>query len=312
MLRTQENLFKSRQESFKSAIENGHQKIEQYKKQIEGYEARQAGDKKNLSIIQERLKSTSNLLAKGFANRTTLLELESQEARLKGQIGSTDSEIARLNQEIIRGTLEISNIKSSKLSEILKELRDTQAQVNEYYQRYYATKDVLERIIVRSPVDGIVNELYQYTIGGVIPSGGGNPIAEITPVNDTLVVDARIPRKNINSVQVGLKAKVRFGAFKSRTTPTFDGVVVSLSPDIIVDPRAGAGFENHMMAGDGAYYSAKIELDMKKFNIAAEKLHLTLHPGMQADIQIVTGTRTLIRYLFDPFIDNMFRAMREK
>ena len=82
-------------------------------------------------------------------------------------------------------------------------------------------------MIIRSPVDGIVNNLKYHTIGGVISHG--QPIMEISPTNDPLIIEAKVSQKNIDSVHEGLVAKIRFSAFKSRTTPTFTGKVVSIS-----------------------------------------------------------------------------------
>jgi HlyD family secretion protein len=114
-----------------------------------------------------------------------------------------------------------------------------------------------------------------------------------------------VSQKNIDAVHEGLVAKIRFSAFKSRTTPLFTGKVVKVSPDIVQDPRQG------QMQPDN-YYIARIEINMDEFNEIAKSRKLELHPGMQAEVQIVTGTRTLLRYLLDPIIDTAFKAFREK
>lgn len=191
------------------------------------------------------------------------------------------------------------------MAEILKELKDTQASATEMRERYIHAKDSLDHAVLTSPVDGIVIVLNYHTIGGVVHPGG-LPVAEISPSRDFLVVEAKIPARNIDSVHVGLLAKMRFSAFKSRTTPMFTGKVVSISADVVVDRNAQPG------TTDPNVYMARIEMDMDEFNKVAEIRGIKLHPGMQAEVQIVTGTRTLLKYLFDPITDTMFKAMKEK
>jgi HlyD family type I secretion membrane fusion protein len=177
--------------------------------------------------------------------------------------------------------------------------------VSERREKYYALTDQLSRVVLRSPVDGVINNINYHTIGSTIP--GGQPIMEISPTDDHLVIEAKVPPKNIDSIHVGLKSMIRFSAFKSRTTPLFTGTVVSLSPDIIIDPRQQ--MDPNLAGG---YYLAKIEIDMDEFNEVARTRKIELHPGMQAEVQIVTGTRTLLRYLLDPVFDAMFKGFKEK
>jgi HlyD family secretion protein len=150
-----------------------------------------------------------------------------------------------------------------------------------------------------------VNDLKVNFVHAVL--GQQQEIAEITPIKDALIIEAKIPSKNIANVMVGLKAKIRFSAFKSRTTPVFDGIVTSVSADALRESP-----QNIAPGQDPNYYLAKIEINMEEFSKIAKKLKLELLPGMTAEVQIVTGERTLFRYLMEPITDNMFRAFVEK
>ncbi|MGV2432672.1 MAG UNVERIFIED_CONTAM: HlyD family secretion protein [Rickettsiaceae bacterium] len=187
-------------------------------------------------------------------------------------------------------------------NQTLQELERAQQNLGEIKQKLAQAKDAYEKSVMVSPVDGIVNVLRPTTIGGLV---GNELVAEISPDKDFLVVEARVAPKDIGYVTNGMKAKLRFGAFKSRTTPTFTGKVVSISPDVVVDKSADPRAEN-------AYYQARIEMDMEEFEKDAKRLNLVLLPGMQVDVQIITGTRTLLRYLLDPITDNMFKGLKEK
>jgi len=303
LMHTQENLFRSKKELYRAEKESLKQRIHQSNKQIEGLEAKKVSSVKILEVTSDRLKAIKTLSSKGFVQKAALLDVEAKEASAKSDIAMTDADIARMHHEITKCEIEIMNLQNKSTTETLKELKETQMQVASARESYYAIRDSLDRIIIKSPVDGIINVFNIHTIGGVV--SGGYPILEISPTNDTLIVEAKVPQKNIDSVNVGLVAKMRFSAFKARTTPLFLGKVISISPDTVQDKNQQGGQQD-------TYYIARIEIDMDRFNKVAKVKNLQLHPGMQVEVQIITGTRTLLRYLLDPVIDTMFKAFREK
>lgn len=305
ILETQNNLFSSRKDLKKAEEDSLGQRTKQLKKQIEGHEAKKVSYIKTLEGTKDRLEAAKTLNKKGIVPKAVLLELESKEAQFESEIAMTDTEIARSEQEITKTEIELLNLESKLTNQSLGELREAQINGSERREKFYALSDALERSVLKSPVDGVVNNINYYTIGSVIPSG--QTIMEISPSDDHLIIEAKIPPKNIDSIQVGLEAKIRFSAFKSRTTPLFTGKVVSLSPDIVFDQR-----QQMDPALAGGYYLARIELNMDEFNEVASTREIELHPGMQAEVQIVTGTRTLLRYLLDPVFDAMFKGFKEK
>ena len=206
---------------------------------------------------------------------------------------------------IERALIAEKNLDKKFSSQTLTDLKETQSQLAGHRERFIYLQEALSRVVLKSPVDGVVNNLNFHTVGSSIPPG--QTIVEISPVNDLLVIEAKIEPKSIDSITVGLISKIRFSAFKSRTTPSFTGKVISLSPDLITDHQRGPG--DPLASG---YYLARIEIDMDKFQEVADSRKLELHPGMPAEVQIVTGTRTLLRYLLDPVIDAMFKGFKEK
>jgi HlyD family secretion protein len=303
IIRTQENLFSSKREVYKSEKNALHQRIEQLNKKVEGLQAKKVAYVKSLEVAKDRLKAMHTLHEKGFAQKAALLELESKEANFKSEIAMAETEIAGTKHAITESEIGIINLQNKYTERTLTELKDAQGQVVHLKEQFNAYKDSLSRTVIRSPVDGIINVLNYHTIGGVVSPG--NPILEISPTNDILVIEAKVPQKNIDSVHEGLVAKIRFSAFKSRTTSLFTGKVVGISPDTVQD-------RNQMQQSPETFYTARIEIDMDEFNKIAKARKLELHPGMQAEVQIVTGTRTLLRYLLDPITDTMFRAFKEK
>ncbi len=305
IIETQNNLFCSKRDLIRAEKDSLAQRVKQLKKQIESYEAKQLSLAKNLEFIRDRVQATRTLSDKGFAQKAALLELEAKEAQAESEISMNETEIARSEQEITKTEIDLLNLDSKATTQALGELRDVQVNVSERREKFFALSDALDKIILKSPVDGVVNNINFHTIGSTIP--GGQPIMEISPSDDRLIIEAKIPPKNIDSIRVGLTSKIRFSAFKSRTTPLFNGTVVSLSPDIVIDPK-----QQMDPKLSGGYYLARIELNAEEFSEIARTRNIELHPGMQAEVQIVTGTRTLLKYLLDPVFDAMFKGFKEK
>lgn len=303
IMSTQKEYFQSRRETYNKNIEALLQRHEQNQKQLEIVESQKKTLNKNLEIAKQGYRSTKELHQKGFVNKAQLLKAEGELANAEGSYNEIEAKISQTKQQISASEAEIASKKSERFERIMHELSEYQKQRNQAREKYLAAKDSLDRAIIRAPVDGTVIEINTSTLGGVI--SGGHVIAEIVPKNDKLIIEAKVPSKYIDNVKVGLKAKIRFSAFKSRTTPVFNGTVTSLSPDIIQDRQ-------QQPDRDGPYYLAKIEIDFDDFNKVSKKYDLKLVSGMQAEVQIVTGTRTLMQYLLAPVMDNMFRAFIEK
>jgi HlyD family type I secretion membrane fusion protein len=313
LLQVQTSIFNAKKDYYDKSITSLKKEIEQYKKKMEAYDERKKSLLKSHSVTRERLKGTNDLLKEGFSSKSEVQKLEISLAELNSQISSIDSDRASAEQEIAKTEIKIINVKNQYVSDALKELKEIQVQRADLKEKLIVVEDSLKRLILKSPIDGVVNQVHFHTIGGVVPAG--NIVAEITPINEKLIVDAKIPAGNIDSVSIGQKAKLKFLAYKSRTSPTFLGTVVSISPDTVQDQQAAGAFAQHnkMMARAGdQFYIAKIEIDMKEFEKIAKKRNLKLIPGMMADIQIVTGTRTLFRYLVDPVADQAFKAFKER
>jgi HlyD family type I secretion membrane fusion protein len=259
---------------------------------------------KNYAVLLERLKANEALFAKGIITKAAMSKIEVEYAEAKGTDLRTDAEIMRLEQETSKIEIELKKDKSEFYAKTLAELEKVQQGLGEVKERLRQAEDSYARSVITSPVDGIVNALNLMTIGGVVAPGF--VVAEISPEKDFLIIEAKISPKNIGYITSGMQAKIRFSAFKSRTTPTFTGTVVSLAPDIVIDKNVDP------RSGENSYYLSYIEIDMEEFNKDAKRLNLVLIPGMQAEVNIITGQRTLLRYLLDPITDNMFKSFKEK
>ncbi len=313
ILETQLNIFNSKKESLRAAKDLQRQKIQQLHKRIESSKARAVFLNKNLEVTKDRLEATRKLSAQGYSNKATLLEFEARLANIESEIAMNEIEILTTEQEISKSSIELLNIDNQNITEVSTELNRTQAEMSRYKEELFAASDSLERTVVKAPISGVINNLNYHTVGSIIP--GGQNILEISPVQDKLIIEAKIPPRFIASITEGMKAKIKFSAFKSRTSPTFYGMLISLSPDLVIDmPQMGQLAMPQQQNPEimGGYYLAKIAIDMDHFNKLAKNRDLTLVPGMQAEVQIITGTRTMLQYLLDPVYDAMFKGFKEK
>jgi len=305
IIETQNSMFYSKHEITVAEKASIEQKVKQTNLQIDAQNARKVALNKTREIVQDRLEASKKLSKKGIIKKTDLLNLEEKEAGTLGELAIADIEIAKMHQEIIKSNIELINLDNQVSTRAHQELKEVQLSLAEAKERLVLLKDALSRVIVRSPVDGVVNNLYHHTVRSVIQQG--QPIVDISPTADSLVIEVKLEPRLISDIKVGRLAKIRFSAFKSRTTPLFMGEVVSMSPDIVIDPRQ----QNNPTLANG-YYLARIEIDMDAFEEIAKTRNLELLPGMQAEVQIITGTRTMLQYLLDPVFDAMFKGFKEK
>ena len=172
---------------------------------------------------------------------------------------------------------------------------ESTAQLRSVTEKLTVVEDMIERSIIKSPVEGTVLGLKIHTEGGAIAPG--TPILDIVPDGQALTINAKVSPQDIDRVHIGLKAEIRFSIFNQSTTPTLYAKVVNLSADSITEKQTGM-----------SYYRTELELIPESVR---DLVGLELLPGMQAEVLISTGERTLIEYLGKPITDSFARSMLE-
>jgi HlyD family type I secretion membrane fusion protein len=288
--------FTARRQSLDSQLAVMQKQIDATLEQISGLEAQRTATNSQMALIEEELKDTRSLFKQGFAQKTRVLALERTSAELGGARGAFTAQIEQARQSIAEIEGRILATREAWMEKAMAELRDVQIQVADFHERFKAAKDVATRLDIRTPVAGTVVKLHFTTEGGVIPPG--QVVADILPVT-ALEIEARINPQDINRVQPGRIANVRFPALRSRLTPTIPATVEFVSADRLSDPRTGEG-----------YYTARLKITDKLDELekaAADKLV----PGMPAEVHVETGERTFLQYLFAPIDDIIVHAFRE-
>ena len=197
-------------------------------------------------------------------------------------------------------------MRSAAIQKAIEELRATETELDDVQEQARAAEDVVERIEVRAPVRGIVVKLHQHTPGGVIAAGA--VILEMLPVNDELIIEARINPSEIWHVKAGQRALVKLSALNQRVTPMIEGKVIYLSADAIGQINGSARTEREPQTRPS--YVVRVRLDQRDVHRQIRDFRPT--PGMPADVFIKTGERTFFDYIMRPVLDSFARAFREQ
>ena len=286
-------IFDARRKTMSNQIAILEQRIAQFAEEINGLNGQIGAEERQIALLDQEIKSMAELVAKGIAPRPPYLELQRRQAELEGMRSQNLARVAQVRQSIGETRLQIAGLRTARTDEVVQQLRDTQAEQFDLAERIRSARDILRRTEIRAPIDGKIVALKVHTPGGVI--GPGEPLLDLVPSDDRLVIDARVDPRDIDVVHAGLRALVRLTAFNQRNLPPLEGIVTSVSADRLSDERTGQ-----------AYYLVRVEPDE-----ILEQAHVAIQPGMQAEVMIVTGTRTALESFLNPISRSLNRAFRE-
>jgi HlyD family secretion protein len=296
LLASEDSLFKARLNARTSQKDLLQGRVAQLSEEISGLEAQVASKAKQLELIAGEMSGVQDLYDKRLVPLTRLTTLQRETARIEGERGQLTSAIAETKSKIGEAQLQIVRLDQDFRTDVVKELGETQGKEAELVERGVAARDQLDRIEIRAPTSGVINQLSVHTIGGVIRAG--DTIMEIVPDTDDLQIEARLQPNDIDQVRAGQKAFVRFSAFNQRLTPQLIGAVSYVSADTSHDQQTNA-----------PYFTVRIAL-------AEDELRrlggLQLVPGMPAEVFMQTGSRTMMSYLLKPITDQLHRAFIER
>jgi HlyD family secretion protein len=296
IVQSEQKLFELRRTARAGQKSQLRQRIGQLHEEIAGLTSQQNAKARETELIERELTGVRDLFSKNLIQMNRLTQLEREATRLQGERGQLIATTAQAKGKISELELQIIQIDQELSSEVAKEMRDVDGKIGEFIERKVTAEDQLRRIDIRSPQDGTVFQSAVHTVGGVISAG--DAIMLIVPAADNLTVEAKVNPQDINQLQIGQKAILRFTAFNQQTTPEIDGTVSRISADITTDQRTGIG-----------YYTVRIALPAEEVVRLGD---VRLVPGMPVEGFIQTGDRTVMSYLMKPMSDHFNRAFREK
>ena len=292
----QVQIFNARKDLLAARKRVLNQRIEQLSEQINGYEAEVESALRQLDLIAQEIKAKVTLQKKGILPLPVLQALQRLQAEISGRRGQYVAEIARTKLQIGETQLQLLSLDAERADEIATDLDKTRVELATTNERLSANRDIVAREVVAAPVNGTVVSLKFKTEGGVIQHG--EPILDIVPSDEQLLINARVLPTDIDVVHVGLPAVIHLTAFTSRNLPRIEGKVQYVSADRLVDEKSGQ-----------PYYLARVAVDRGELDRLGPEYKLV--PGMPAEVLIVTGERTMFQYLFRPFLDSIRRSFRE-
>ena len=272
------------------------ERITQLNEEIAGLSAQEKAKDQEITLVQKELEGVRDLYDKHLVQISRLTTLERDAARLSGERAQYVASRAQAKGKITETELQIIQVDKDLVSEVSKDLRETNDKIGELIERKVTAEDQLRRVDIRAPQDGIVEQSTVHTVGGVITAG--DTIMLIVPQTDDLQVEAKVQPQDIDKLQVGQKTLLRLSAFNQRTTPELNGVVTRVSPDVATDQRTGQ-----------SYYTIRVSMPPEEVARLGE---VKMIPGMPVEAFVQTGDRTMFSYLMKPLSDQLMRSFREK
>ncbi|TMG99395.1 MAG: HlyD family type I secretion periplasmic adaptor subunit, partial [Betaproteobacteria bacterium] len=242
---------------------------------------------------QQELAQTRPLLATGAVSQVDILRLERDISRSRGDFEQAGAQIARVQAAIGEAQRKTQETELTFRNEARRDLAEVMGKLSALTEGAVALTDRVDKAQVKSPVRGRVQRLLANTVGGVVQPG--KDIVEIVPLDDTLVLEARIVPKDIAFIRPGQSATVKFTAYDFSIYGGLDAVVDNISPDTTVDERGNA------------FYLVRVHTTKSSFS---EKLPII--PGMTAEVDVLTGNKSVLSYLLKPLLKVHSRALSER
>ncbi|MBV5277641.1 MAG: HlyD family type I secretion periplasmic adaptor subunit [Campylobacteraceae bacterium] len=258
------------------------QKAEQKQYEIKELEAREKNLQLELEMAKENVNINEQLMKSGAGSRKEYLFEMSKKQNLITQIDEVKNKIPSMQGKYKEAIFELGSIRSDIKSKQLNELKDVRLKLSQLLQQSEASVDRTKRLVITSPVNGIVNVLYFHTMGGTIKPG--DKVAEITPLEEGFMIEANIKASDRGRIWIGQKANIEITAYEYVKYGMIEGELVSISPDSFTNQKGEV------------FYAIKVK--SFKDNLGQ---NLPIMPGMEASIHIITGKRTVLEYILLPF-----------
>jgi len=298
IIQSQNIVFHSKQVKLEEQLNLIEKNIASLQYRYKGYSGQKDSFDRQLALLTEERDSKARLVKVGYMRRTDLLAIERAMAdamgdisRLQGELNESEAEMAKFRQEAVIAV-------NSNKQAALDALETADSDLDSVREQVREAQGVLERTVIRSPVNGTVVRAYYHTSGGVITTG--KPIMEILPAHVPLIIEAQVLRTSIDQLHEGQTAAIRLSALNRRTTPVLNGKVFYVSADSIEE---SAGLQTKDV------YIVRVQIPDSEI----AKVH-NFHPvpGMPADVLIQTSERTFFEYITKPITDSMSRAFKER
>ncbi|NVJ93912.1 MAG: HlyD family type I secretion periplasmic adaptor subunit [Methylocystaceae bacterium] len=263
--------------------------VEELQKQLENI-------KRNLKLTKRRFNMSQDLLNDKLTSKMDHLKLESEVQKLEGELQSLLSNIPKAQASLKESVSKIGEEKTAFQREALEELGTVEQSIAQTQELLSKATDQGIRALIKSPIDGVVKNMTYNTIGGVVT--GGEPIMEIVPIGENLVIEARLNPIDRGYVEENQDAVVKINTYDFVRYGSLDGKVINVAPDSTTSPEGETYF--------------RVIVQTEKTYLGDKPGLYEITPGMEATVDIHTGERSVIEYLIKPVLKMKHEAFRER
>lgn len=291
----EQRLFKERRSELQANQRILKQQVEQKRQGIKELTTRRDRLARSLALSEKELRVTRPLQAQGAVSEVEILRLKRQVNDLRGELEEARLAVPRAESELTEVQQRLVELDARFKKEARAELNEVSAELSAMTAGNVALEDRVLRTQVRSPIRGVVKALNVRTVGGVVQPG--MDLVEIVPVDESLLVEAKVSPKDIGFLRPGLPAKVKLTAYDFAIYGGLDAQVEHISADTFVDEDGAAYYRVHVRTGQPA--------------LIKDGTSYSIIPGMTAEVDILVGEKTVLSYLLKPLLRARENALRE-
>ncbi|BAV78499.1 type I secretion membrane fusion protein, HlyD family [Pseudomonas chlororaphis subsp. aurantiaca] len=294
---SEKSLYESRRQQLHDEVGGLQEQLIQKQQELREFTSKQAQYRQQLGLQRQEIAMSEPLVAQGAVSPVEVLRLKRAEVETRGQLDATTLAIPRAESAIKEVQRKIDETRGKFRSEALTQLNEARTELNKASATGKALEDRVSRTLVTSPVRGIVKQLMVNTIGGVIQPG--SDMVEIVPLDDTLLVEAKIRPQDIAFLHPGQEAVVKFTAYDYTIYGGLKAKLEQIGADTITDEDKKT-----------TYYVIKLRTD--RSHLGTDEKPLLIIPGMVASVDIITGKKSILSYLLKPIIRARAEALHER
>ena len=286
-------LYESRRVELATTTSIAQQQLSQRQQELVEVRAKYQQAARAYEFSNKELSVTRPMIKSGAVSEVELLRLERDVSRFRGERDMASAQIARIQASITEANHKLQEVGLAFRNEAGRELADTMAKLNSVAESGVGLSDKVTRSVLRSPVKGTVKRLLINTVGGVVQPG--KDVVEVVPLEDNLLLEARVQPRDIAFLRPGQKAMVKFTAYDFAIYGGLEGTLEHIGADSVVDEKGNA------------FFTVRVRTIKSKIGE-----NLPVIPGMIAEVDIITGEKSVLNYLLKPVLRAKARAFTER
>ena len=286
-------LYESRRTELETTTSIAKQQLTQRQQELVEVRAKHEQAARAYELSAKELSVTRPLIASGAVSEVELLRLERETGRFRGERDMAAAQITRIQSSIQEATRKVEEVSLAFRNESGKELAETMAKLNSLAEGSVGLSDKVTRAVLRSPVKGTVKRLLINTVGGVVQPG--KDVVEVVPLEDNLLLEARVLPRDIAFLRPGQKVVVKFTAYDFSIYGGLEGKLEHIGADSVIDEKGNA------------FYTVRVRTNQPSLGN-----NLPVIPGMVAEVDIITGEKSVLSYLLKPVLRAKARAFSER